>query len=58
MKIKLIIHWVISIFVILGFLTSFVNADTKLDTKWTKARDLYNAKEYKSAFKIWKENVD
>ena len=58
MKIKLIIHWVISIFVILGFLTSFVNADTQLDTKWTKARDLYNAKEYKSALKIWKENVD
>ena len=31
---------------------------TELDTKWTKGNDLYNAKEYESALKVWKENAN
>ena len=31
---------------------------TELDTKWTKGSDLYNAKEYESALKVWKENAN
>ena len=31
---------------------------TELDTKWTKGKDLYNAKEYESALKVWKENAN